>query len=138
MPYASAVSSLIYAMVYTRPDLSQAISMVSRYMHDPDRSHWEAVEWILRYIKGTIDIGLEFKKDVASKQECIKYIDSDYAGDLNKRQSITGFTLSQAEVSWRSTLQSTVALPTMEAKYMAMTGYKGGHLASRAAWRLRD
>jgi len=40
IPYASAFGSLIYAMVYTSLDLLQAISMVSRYMHDPDRSHW--------------------------------------------------------------------------------------------------
>ena len=51
--YASAVGSLMYAMVCTRPDLSQA---VSRYMYDPGQGHWEAVKWILRYIKGTIDV----------------------------------------------------------------------------------
>jgi len=44
--YASAVGSLIYAMVCTRPDLSQAVLMISKYMHDPDRGHWEAVKWV--------------------------------------------------------------------------------------------
>jgi len=39
VPYASAVGSLIYAMVYTRPDLSYVVSMISKYMHDPDRGH---------------------------------------------------------------------------------------------------
>ena len=67
VPYASAVGNLMYAMMCTRPDLSQAISMVSRYMYDPGKGHWEAVKWILQYIKGTIDIDLIFKKDVASK-----------------------------------------------------------------------
>ena len=57
VPYASAVGSLMYAMVCTRPDLSQAVSMISRYMHDPEQGYWEAVKWILRYIKGTIDVG---------------------------------------------------------------------------------
>jgi len=91
----------MYAMVCTRHDLSQAISMVSRYMHDPRRGHWEVVEWILRYIKGTIDVGVVFKKDVTGKQKCIRYVDSDYAGELDKRRSITGyvFTLSLAPVS---------------------------------------
>ena len=95
--------------------------MVSRYMHDPGQGHWEAVKWILRYIKGTIDVGLVFKKDNTGKQECIGYVDSDYVGDLDKRRSTTGyvFTFSQAPVSWRSTLQSTVALSTTEAEYMA-------------------
>jgi len=92
-------------------------------MHDPDRGHQKAVKWILQYIKSTVDIGLIFKKDVADKQECIGYVNSDYAWDFDKRQSTMGyvFTLSQVPVSWRSTLQSTVALSTLEAEYMAMT-----------------
>jgi len=67
VPYAIAVGSLMYIMVCTRPDLSQTVSMVSRYMHNPGRGYWEAVEWILRYIKCTKDIGLVFKKDVTGK-----------------------------------------------------------------------
>ena len=67
VPYASAAGSLMYVMVCIRPDLSQAVSMISRYMHDPGRGHWEAVKWVLRYIKGTIDVGLVFEKDSTSK-----------------------------------------------------------------------
>jgi len=123
VPYANVVGSLMYAMVCTRPDLSQAVSIVCRYMHDSGQGHWEAVKWILRYIKGTIDVGLVFQKDSTGKQDYIGYVDSDYAGDLNKCRSTTGhvFTFFQAPVSWRSTLQSTVALSTIEAEYMAMT-----------------
>ena len=47
VPYASAVGSLMYAIVCTRPDLSQTVSMISRYIHDPGRGHWKAVKWIL-------------------------------------------------------------------------------------------
>ena len=94
VPYASAVGSLMYAMVCTRPDLSQAVSMVSRYMHDPGRGHWEAVKWILRYIKGTVDEGLVFEKANDGKQECIGFVDSDYAGDLDKRRSTTGYVFT--------------------------------------------
>ena len=101
VPYASAVGSLMYAMVCTGPDLSQDVSMISRYMNDPCRCHWEAVKWVLRCIKGTIDVSLVFEKDSTGKQECVRYIDSDYARDLDKRQSTTGyvFTLSQVTVS---------------------------------------
>ena len=74
--------------------LSQAVSMASRYMHDPGKDHWEAVRWILRYIKGTIDVALVFEKDVASKQECTGYVDSDYADDLDKCQSTTGYVFT--------------------------------------------
>ena len=123
VPYASAVGSLMYAMVCTRPDFSQVVSMISRYMHDPGKGHWEAKKWVLRYIKGIIDVGLIFEKNSTGKKECIGYADSDYVGDLDKRQSTTGyvFTLSQAPVSWRSILQSTVALSTTEAEYKTMT-----------------
>ena len=81
------------------------------------------MKWVLRYIKGTIDVDLVFEKDSTGKQECVGYVDSDYTGDLDKRRSITGyvFILSQASVGWRSILQSTAALLTTEAKYMAMT-----------------
>jgi len=101
VPYASAVGSLMYAIVCTRPDLLQVISMISRYMHDLGRGHWEAVKWDLQYIKGTIDVGLVFEKESTGKQKCVGYVDSDYMGDLDKRRSTTGyvFTLSQAPVS---------------------------------------
>jgi len=83
---------------------------------------WEAVKWVLRYIKDTIDVGLVFEKESTGKQECIGYVDSDYAGDLDKCRSTMGyvFTLSQAPISWRSILQSTVTLSIIEAKYLAM------------------
>ena len=73
--------------------------------------------------QGTIDVGLVFEKDSTGKQECVRYVDSDYAGDLDKCRSTMGymFTLSQASVSWRFILQSTVALSTIEAEYMSMT-----------------
>ncbi|KAH9721062.1 Integrase catalytic domain-containing protein [Citrus sinensis] len=121
VPYTSAVGSLMYAMVCTRPDISQAVSMVSRYMHNSGKNQWLAVKWILRYLYGTVDVGLLFKKDCG--QQCVGYCDSDFAGDLDKRRSTTGyvFTLSRGLVSWRSILESTIALSTTEAEYMAAT-----------------
>jgi len=79
----------MYAMVCRRPNLSQAVSIISRYMHDPRKGHWEAVKWVLRYINGTIAVGLVFEKDFTGKQECIRYVDSYYAGELDKRRSTT-------------------------------------------------
>ncbi|KAH9718032.1 Integrase catalytic domain-containing protein [Citrus sinensis] len=119
--YASVVGSLMYVMVCIRPDISQAVSMVSRYMHNSGKNQWHAVKWILRYLYGIVDVGLLFKKDC--DQQCVGYCDSDFAGDLDKRRSTTGyvFTLSGGPVSWRSILQSTIALSTMEAEYMAAT-----------------
>ena len=113
----------MYAIVCTRLDLSQVVLIISRYKSDPMRGHWEAVKQVLQYIKGTTDVGLVFEKDYrVSRSECVGYIDSDYVGDLDKRQSITRyvFTLSQAPVSWHSILQSTIILSTIEAEYMTM------------------
>eukprot|EP00253_Pinus_taeda_P034959 PITA_34959 len=53
VPYASAVGSLMYAMVCTRPDIAHAVGVVSGYMNNPGKEHWMAVKWILRYLKGT-------------------------------------------------------------------------------------
>ena len=123
VPFANEVGSLMYAMVCTRPDISHAVGAVSRYMHDPGKGHWLAVKWILRYIINTVDVGLVFQQDNTIGQCAVGYCDSDYAGDLDKRRSTTGyvFTLARAPVSWKSTLQSTVALSTTEAEYMAVT-----------------
>lgn len=88
-PYVNAVGALMYAIVYTRPDISHAVSMVIRYMHNPDKGHWHAVKWILRYIYGTVDIGLKFEKDKTDGKHLVGYVDSDYAGDLDKRRSTT-------------------------------------------------
>ncbi|KAK8278123.1 hypothetical protein V6Z12_D09G019700 [Gossypium hirsutum] len=109
-------------MVCTSPDISQAVSIVSRYMHNPGKGHWQAVKWILRYILKTVDVGLLFKQDTTLGKGVIGYVDSDYAGDLDKRRSTTGyvFTLAGGPISWKSTLQSTVALSTTEAEYMAV------------------
>ncbi|KAE8674962.1 hypothetical protein F3Y22_tig00111708pilonHSYRG00377 [Hibiscus syriacus] len=123
VPYANAVGSLMYAMVCTRPDISQAVGVVSMYMHDPGEGHWQAVKWIIRYLQQTVDVGLVFKQYEELGQCVVGYTDSDYAGDLDKRRSTTGylFTLAKAPVCWKSTLQSTVALSTTEAEYMAVS-----------------
>ncbi|KAG8497200.1 hypothetical protein CXB51_008576 [Gossypium anomalum] len=93
------------------------------YMHNPGKGHWQAVKWILRYIQKTVDVGLLFKQDNTLGKGVIGYVDSDYTGDLDKRRSTTGyvFTLAGGPISWKSTLQSTVALSTIEAEYMAVT-----------------
>ena len=64
------------------------------------------MKWILRYVKGIVDTYLVFEKDNSGKQECVGYVDSDFAGNLDKCRSTTGyvFTLSQAPISWRCTL----------------------------------
>ena len=54
VPYSSAVGSLMYAMVCTRPDIAHAVGVVSRFLENPGKEHWEAVKWILRYLRGIV------------------------------------------------------------------------------------
>ncbi|KAH9663295.1 hypothetical protein KPL70_019630 [Citrus sinensis] len=120
VPYASAVGSLMFAMICTRPDIAQAVGAVSRYMANPGGEHWITVKRILRYIRGTSDVALCYG---GSEFTVRGYVDLDFAGDLDKRKSTTGyvFTLAGAAVSWVSKLQTVVALSTTEAEYMAAT-----------------
>lgn len=99
VPYASDVGSLMYVMVCTRPDLAHAVSVVSRFMVQPGKEHWQAVKRIFRYLRVTSDIGLLYGGD----KQCLVtwYSDSDYAGDVDSRRSMTGyvFTLGGSVVS---------------------------------------
>lgn len=120
VPYASAIGSLMYAMVCTRPDIAQAVGVTSRFLQNPGRQHWEAVKWILRYLKGTSKHCLCFGGD---NMELKGFVDSDHAGDRDGSKSTTGYvyTVGGTAVSWISKLQKVVALSTTEAEYIAVT-----------------
>jgi hypothetical protein len=108
VPYSSVVSSLMNAIVYSLPDLAHAMSVVSRYMANPGKEHWNAVQWIFRYLRDTSNACFRFGK---STRGLVGYVDSDYVGDLDTRRSLTGyvFTIGSCDVSWKAHLQATVA-----------------------------
>nr|GEU95354.1 retrovirus-related Pol polyprotein from transposon TNT 1-94 [Tanacetum cinerariifolium] len=120
--YLSAVGSLMYAMV-SHPDLAHAVSVVSRYMHNPGKMHWEAVKCILCYLKGTSNIGLSFEKDCASPNRVVGYVDSDYAGNVDARKSLSSYIFSHcgSAINWYSSLQAIIAFSTTEAKNISST-----------------
>lgn len=123
IPYSNTIGSLMYAMIYTRPDLAYSVSVVSRYMHNPGKAHWNSVKWILRYLKGTSDLGLLFDSAKSDDIGVVSFVDSDYGGDVDKRRSFSRylFTLCGSAISWKSSLQSVIALSTTEAEYIAST-----------------
>lgn len=124
IPYREAVGSLLYASQGTRPDISFAVGCVSRYMENPGREHWTAVKRIFRYLKGTLNVGLQFNRDISGKFEgCHGYCDADWANDSDTRRSVTGsiFLFQGGPINWQSKKQSSVALSTIEAEYMAMS-----------------
>lgn len=108
-------------MVCSRPDLAHALSVISRFMRNPGRPHWDASKWVLRYLKGTLNKGLLYSKCENFEDSIVGFVDSDYAADLDKRMSLTGyiFTLFRNVISWKSSLQSVVALSSTEAEYIA-------------------
>jgi len=129
VPYRSAVGSLMYLMVSTRPDLASAIGVVSRFLENPGRPHWEAVKRVMRYLQHTLDMGLVFRRQ--GSLEAVGFTDADFAGCLDTRKSTSGwvFLLGGAAIYWSSKRQSSVALSTCEAEYMA-----AAQAAMEAVW----
>jgi len=128
IPYANVVGCLMYAMVCTRPDISHAVGVVSRYMANPGKEHWSAVKWVLRYLRGTSSYCITYNK---SSEFVCGYVDSDFVGDLDKRRSTSGyvFTLAGGAISWMPKLQNIVTLSTTKAEYIASS-----HACKEAIW----
>ena len=118
--YSSTVGSFIYGMVCIRTDLSHSASVVSMYMTNPGKEHQRVGQQTFRYLRGTTNICLQFGKAIDS---LISFVDSDFAGDLDKRRSLIKyiFTLGGCAISWKATLQATIALSTTKVEYMAIT-----------------
>ena len=97
------MGNLMFAMIATCPDIAFAVGVVSRFMSDPRKKHWEAVKGILRYLSGTKDMCICFGK---RNSGVLGYTDSDYAGNSDNRRSTTGyiFTLYGGAISWMSRL----------------------------------
>ncbi|CAM8881217.1 unnamed protein product [Rhodiola kirilowii] len=120
VPYDIAVGSVMYAMLCTRPDLAFSVSVLSRFMSNPGNAHWTAMKYLLKYIAGTQNLGLVYKK-YESKTELKGYVDPDYASNKDTRKSTTAlyFTWCGNCISWKSQQQSIVALSSTEAEYIA-------------------
>ena len=91
IPYASAVGSLMYAMLCTRPDICYAVGVVSRYQSDPGEEHWIAVKHILKYLRRTRDYMLVYS---SGSLETIGFTDSDFQGDIDSRKSTSGYVFT--------------------------------------------
>ncbi|GJX46763.1 retrovirus-related pol polyprotein LINE-1 [Tanacetum coccineum] len=98
VPYANAVGSLMYLMVCTRPDIAYVVSIVSMYLANPGKNHWEAVKWILKYLKGTANVGLVYGRDQGKHMDVDGFVDAYYAKDTNKGRSIIGEIVESKEI----------------------------------------
>ena len=90
-------------MVYTRPDIAHTIGVVSQFLFNPGKDHWEVVKWILRCLRRTSKVCLCFGNDELMLEG---YTYSDMTGDVDSRKSILGFSITFAgrTVSWQSKL----------------------------------
>ena len=95
IPYASVVGSLMYAQTCTRPDISFAVGMLGMYQSNPDLDHWKAAKKIMRYLQGTKNHMLTYKR--SDHLKVIGYSDSDFAGCVDTRKSTFGYLFLLAE-----------------------------------------
>ncbi|XP_038707298.1 secreted RxLR effector protein 161-like [Tripterygium wilfordii] len=116
--YKHMVGSLMYLTV-TCPDMMFIVSLISRYMERSTTIHLQAAERVLKYLKGTISLGLFYKK--GGDEELVGYTDSDYVGDQDDRRSTSGyvFMMGSGVVSWSSKKQPVVTLSTIEVEFIS-------------------
>ena len=121
----------LHLMTTTRPDLSFAVGLVARFMHNPGQQHWVAVKRIFRYLKGTHALGLGFH---ANGCDFKGYADADWAGDTDDRKSTSGylFMFADGPIAWGSKKQRAVTLSTGEAELVALC-----LAAQEGIWMLR-
>jgi hypothetical protein len=127
VPYKCLVGSLLYVARMTRPDVSFAVALLSRFMANPGRIHWEAAKKVLRYLKRTINTKLTYG---ARTDGLVGYTDADWASQ-DHRHSTSGyiFLIDGGAISWSSKKQLVIALSSTEAEFIAST-----HAAKELIW----
>jgi hypothetical protein len=118
--YRSIIGSLMY-LTSSRPDIAFVVYMCSRYQSKPTEKHLSEAKRIIRYIKGTIHLGIWYPKD--SGFELIAFSDADHAGCLDTRKSTSGGLQFMGDklVSWKSKKQDCTSLSSTESEYVAMS-----------------
>jgi hypothetical protein len=118
--YRSLIGGLRYLM-NTRPDITFAVNYLSRFLEKPKEDHCMAVKHLLRYVAGTLDDGVFYRREEKGVHQLIGYSDSDYAGDIDVRKSTSGmlYCLGSSPITWSSGKQKVVALSSCEAEYIA-------------------
>ncbi|KAJ1684899.1 hypothetical protein LUZ63_016289 [Rhynchospora breviuscula] len=129
--YRGIIGSLFY-LTAGRPDIMYAVCLCARYQANPKESHHKAVKRILRYVKGTQSLGLLYGKQ--TELDLVGYTDADFAGDRMDRKSTSGTCqfFGGSLVSWSSRKQTSVALSTAEAEYVA-----AGSCCTQLLWMMQ-
>lgn len=120
-PYRELMGCLTYATITTRPDLCASVNYFSSFQSCYGEQHFNYAKHILRYINGTIDLKMIYRKN-SEAEILIGYSDADWGGDKNDRKSISGyvFKVFGNTVSWASRKQATISQSSTEAEYIAL------------------
>ncbi|GAU26480.1 hypothetical protein TSUD_294490 [Trifolium subterraneum] len=118
------IGCLMYLLA-TRPDLAFSMCLAARYMERPTEMHVVVVKRILRYIRGTLSLGIMYKYKTGKGLTVQGWSDSDYAGDYDDRRSTSGyvFTMGESVICWSSKKQPIVTLSTTEAEFVSVASY---------------
>ena len=118
--YQQQIGSLLFLSLKTRPDLAFAVSKCSRFMSNPDKSHFKALDRIWQYLNTYPDLGILL--DCSSEVFIKIYCDSDWASNLDDRRSTQAYIscIGSAPINWATKLQKTIACSSTEAEYMAL------------------
>ncbi|KAL3675653.1 hypothetical protein R1sor_025601 [Riccia sorocarpa] len=119
-PYLAAIGSLMYAAMTTRPDIAFSVNLLARHSQEPTHRHWNGVKQIMRYLRGTMDVGLFYVPQEDSTMR--GYADAGYLSDMTKGRSQTGFVFLKngAAISWRSRKQTLAATSSTHAEMIAL------------------
>src|SRR5260370_7723409 len=131
IPYLSAVGSLMYLAIGTRPDIAFAVGLLSRFNSCPAKVHWNAIQHVFKYLRGTVDFGLELGPSGPGGVVSSVFSDSDYAGDTEKPRSTSGYPtfIGASCVNCLSRPQVTTAEPPKHANRFSSNG-QPSHLPS--------
>lgn len=121
--YQQRVGSVMFPMVYTRPDIAFSAGKLAQFMDNPTNEHARSMKTLLRYLRSTMDLRIRYGPYGPSANRILGYSDADYAGDKNDRKSTSGmiYLLGGGPISWRSRKQPAVSTSTTEAEYIAMS-----------------
>ncbi|CAM8888778.1 unnamed protein product [Rhodiola kirilowii] len=119
LEYSRVIGSLMYAMTSTRPDIAFVVGKLSRYTSNHSEDHWRAVHRVLRYLKGTINLGLVYS-EFPSVIEV--YSDASWISNEEDHSSTSGwvFLLGGGAISWASKKQTCISSSTMESEFVAL------------------
>ena len=126
--YQRAIGKLNWLVRGTRADLAFVVHKLSQHCHNPCVRHWNGVQQVFRYLKGSQGLTLRYARD---DQDLLGYSDTDYASDASDRKSTMGyaFILSGAAVTWASRKQQAISTSTTEAEYIGLC-----NAAKEAVW----